>query len=99
MANEKDYHSEQNYTVTYATIAVLLVGMIGSSIVLTGKNAVLAILALAAVQGYTVLSKLMYMKDEPWLIKLCTYLSVALILIWIFGVMPDTLMIPLVITE
>lgn len=100
MAEEKDYHGHQNYVMILGAIAVLVIAMVGVSMSgMVGTSKVLTISGLAAVQFYLVLSNLMHMKYEPALIKLVTYLSVVFIVLWIFGVAPDTLLIPLTITE
>jgi heme/copper-type cytochrome/quinol oxidase subunit 4 len=99
MADEKDYHGKQNYVMLLGAIAVLVIAMVGVSFAMTGTSKVLIIAGLGAVQFYVVLANLMHLKYEPTLIKLVAYLSVVFILLWIFGVAPDTLMIPLKITE
>lgn len=100
MADEKDYHGKQNYVMLLGTIAVLVIAMVGVSMSgMVGAPKVLIIAALGAVQFYIVLANLMHLKYEPALVNLVAYLSVVFILLWIFGVAPDTLMIPLTITE
>jgi len=100
MADEKDYHGKQNYVMLLGTIAILVIAMVGISMSgMTGSPKVLAISALGAVQFYIVLANLMHLKYEPALINLVTYLSVVFIVLLILGVAPDTLLIPLQITE
>lgn len=99
MADEKDYHGKQNYIMSLGVIAVLLIGMVGISLSMTGSNKVIGIVVLAAIQFYFVLANLMHLKYEPALINLVAYLSVVFILLWFFGVAPDTIMVPLVITQ
>jgi heme/copper-type cytochrome/quinol oxidase subunit 4 len=99
MADEKDYHGKQNYVMILGVIAVLLLGMVGISISMTGSSKVIGIVVLASIQFYFVVANLMHLKYEPALINLVAYLSVVFILLWFFGVAPDTIMIPLTITE
>jgi len=94
MADEKDYHGKQNYVMLLGVIAVLVIAMVGVAMSgMTGSSRTLSIGALAAVQFYIVLSNLMHLKYEPALIKLVAYLSVVFIIIWIFGVAPDSLLV------
>jgi len=99
MADEKDYHGKQNYIMLLGVIAVLLVGMVGISISMTGSNKVIGIVVLGAIQFYVVLANLMHLKYEPAFINLVAYLSVVFILLFFFGVAPDTIMVPLAITK
>ena len=99
MAEEKDYHGKQNYVMILGLITVLLAGMVGAALTMTGSTKVILISVLGAVQFYVVLSNLMHLKYEPALIDLFVYLGVACIIIWFFGVYPDSVMIPLTITQ
>lgn len=99
MADEKDYHGKQNYIMLLGVIAVLLIGMVGISISMTGSNKVIGIVVLGAIQFYIVMANLMHLKYEPAMLNLVAYLSVVFILLWFFGVAPDTIMVPLVITQ
>lgn len=97
---DKDYHEHQNFVVILGIIAVLVIAMVGVSMAGLSKSThVLTIGALATIQFYIVLSNLMHLKFEPALIKLFAYLSVIFIVMWIFAVIPDSVMIPLVITQ
>lgn len=95
MAEEKDYHGKQNYVMILGVIGVLLVAMVGVALATTGSTKVLGISALATVQFFVVLGNLMHLKYEPALIKLVAYCSVVFIIIFIFGVMTDTLLVNL----
>jgi heme/copper-type cytochrome/quinol oxidase subunit 4 len=100
MAEEKDYHGKQNYVMLLGMIGILVIGMVVISRLGLGRStSVMLIGGLAAIQFYLVLANLMHLKYEPALINLVAYLSVVFILLWIFGVAPDTLLIPLVITQ
>jgi heme/copper-type cytochrome/quinol oxidase subunit 4 len=100
MADEKDYHGKQNYVMLLGMIGLLVVAMVVvSKLGMNRSTSVMIIAGLGAVQFYLVLANLMHLKYEPALINLVAYLSVVFILLFIFGVAPDTLMIPLKITE
>jgi caa(3)-type oxidase subunit IV len=100
MANNEDYHGHPNYTMVFAALVVLMVAtVIVDEIGLSRGIMTVSVFAIAVVKAYLVMANFMHLKYEPGLVDLFPYLSIALIIILFFGVYPDSVVIPLNITE
>jgi caa(3)-type oxidase subunit IV len=100
MEKNEDYHGHPNYNMIFAVLVVLMVAtVIVDELGMSPAMMALAVFGIAVVKAYLVIANFMHLKYEPKLVDLFPYLSVALMIILFFGVYPDSVMIPLVITE
>jgi caa(3)-type oxidase subunit IV len=100
MANNEDYHGHPNYTMVFAALVVLMAATVAvPEMGLARGIMVVTVFAIAAIKAYLVMANFMHLKYEPGLVDLFPFLSIALIIILFFGVYPDSVMIPLSITE
>ena len=100
MANNEDYHGHPNYNMVFAALVVLMVAtVIVDEIGLSHGIMTIAVFSIAVVKAYLVMANFMHLKYEPGLVDLFPYLSIALIIVLFFGVYPDSVAIPLHLTE
>jgi len=102
MANEKDYHGHPNYLMVLVWLMVLMALTIVVDLVFPADSrglAVLLIFGMSTVKAYLVISNFMHLKYEPKLVDLFPYLSIACMLAFFFGVLPDTSAIENIITQ
>lgn len=101
MANNEDYHGHPNYNMVFAALVVLMVATVLVDMIpgVDNKLLVIGVFAIAVAKAYLVMANFMHLKYEPGLVDLFPYLSIALIIVLFFGVYPDSVSIPLSITE
>lgn len=97
MGSSDDYHGHPNYTTILIALMVLMALSIVADLALPGARtlAMLLIFGFATAKAYLVMSYFMHLKYEPKIVDLFPYLSIACMIIFFFGVAPDTIIVPL----
>ena len=98
MADANDYHGHPNYDLIGAALIILMVVSVFTDLI-EGVVGILLIFGISVVKAYLVMANFMHLKYEPKLVDLFPYLSVALMIVLFFGVLPDSYSIPLEISE
>lgn len=100
MADNQDYHGHPNYTMVLITLLVLMGLSIVVDMALPDSRvlALVLIFGLASAKAFLVMQNFMHLKYEPKIVDLFPYLSIACILIFFFGVAPDTIAVPLALS-
>jgi len=99
MGHENDYHGHPKYDVIFGMLVVLMLLSVGADMLDAGVWGKVLIFALSTAKAYLVIANFMHLKYEPKMVDLFPYLSIALMLVFFFGVAPDTIVIPNVIAE
>ncbi len=100
MGYENDYHGHPNYTMVLIALLVLMGLSVVADLALPDSRvlALLLIFGFAIAKAFLVMSNFMHLKYEPKIVDLFPYLSIACMVIFFFGVAPDTIIVPLALS-